>query len=79
MQCYTAATIFVVHYSHCHNVHLMKRITLDETVQAKQEFEWFADAHGVKIKHYHCNSGRFSDNTFKAHAEQMRHTSLTVS
>jgi hypothetical protein len=36
-----------------------------ETVAAKCAFETFAAQHGVKIQHYHCNNGRFSDNAFK--------------
>ena len=36
-----------------------------ETIAAKRAFETFAAKHSVKILHYHCNNGRFSDNLFK--------------
>ncbi len=32
---------------------------------AKIAFEQYADEHGVKILHYHCDNGRFHDNTFR--------------
>jgi hypothetical protein len=62
---YTAATIFLDHYSRLKCVHLMTRLTSEETMEAKQAFEHFAKQHGVHILHYHCNNGRFADNAFK--------------
>jgi hypothetical protein len=62
---YTAATIFVDHYSWLKYIHLMTKLTSEETMEAKQAFEHFAEQHGVCILHYHCNSGRFADNAFK--------------
>ena len=44
--------------------------TSAETVQAKQAYEKFAAERGIRIKHYHCDNGRFADNEFKQHAEQ---------
>jgi hypothetical protein len=41
-KCYTAATIFVDHYSRLKYVHLMTRLTSEETMEAKQAFEHFA-------------------------------------
>jgi len=39
--------------------------SLIETVAAKRAFEAFAAQHGVRIQHYHCNNGCFSDNAFR--------------
>ena len=61
---YGAATVFVDHASRLGYVHLQGRITSDETVQAKQAFEAYARSHGVTVKHYHADNGRFADNAF---------------
>jgi hypothetical protein len=39
-------------------------LTLKETVKEKEAFKAYAKAHGVYIKHYHANHGRFQDNVF---------------
>jgi hypothetical protein len=62
---YTAATIFVNHYLRLKYIHLMTKLTSEETMEAKRAFEHFAKQHGIHILHYHCNSGRFADNAFK--------------
>jgi hypothetical protein len=62
---YTAATIFVNHYSQLKYIHLMTKLTSEETMEAGQAFEYFAEQHGIRILHYHCNNGRFADNAFK--------------
>jgi hypothetical protein len=56
-KCYRYATVFADHYSDLTYVHLQENITSEETVQAKQSFERYARAHGVEIKHYHCDNG----------------------
>lgn len=61
---YKAATVFVDHFSDLKYVHFMEALTSDETLYAKQSFERYARQHGVIIKHYHCDNGRFSDKTF---------------
>jgi hypothetical protein len=43
----------------------MTRLTSEETIEAKRALEHFAEQHGVRILHYHCNNGRFADNAFK--------------
>jgi hypothetical protein len=63
---YTTATIFIDHSSRLKHVHLMTRLTSKETIEAKQAFEHFAEQHGVRILHYHCNNRRFEDNAFKS-------------
>ncbi len=37
---------------------------------AKRAFEQFATKHGVVIRHYYCNNGRFANNTFKEACNQ---------
>jgi hypothetical protein len=64
-KCYTAASVFVNHYSRLINIHLMTKLTSEETMEAKQAFEHFAKQHGIRILHYHCDNGRFADNVFK--------------
>jgi hypothetical protein len=71
---YTSATIFVDHFSRLRYIHLMTSMTSEETIQAKRAFEQFAAAHGVAIKHYHADNGRFADNAFKQHCEQSNQT-----
>jgi hypothetical protein len=62
---YTAATVFVDHYSRLKYIHLMTKLTSEETMDAKRAFEHFAEQHGIHILHYHCNNGQFADNAFK--------------
>ncbi len=62
---YRCATIFVDHYSCLRFVHLQINNLLVETVAAKRAFKTFAAEHAIKIQHYHCDNGRFSDNAFK--------------
>jgi hypothetical protein len=69
---YKAATIFVDHYSRLRFVHLMRDLTSEETINAKLAFEQYARDHGVTIKHYHADNGRFADNAFKSSCERER-------
>jgi hypothetical protein len=62
---YTAATVFVDHYSQLTYIHLMTKLTSKETMDAKQAFKHFAKKHGVCILHYHCDNRRFADNASK--------------
>ena len=64
-QQYTATTVFTDHYSRLQYIHLMTRLTLQETVDAKRSFDHFAKQHGVQIFHYHCDNGQFANNDFK--------------
>jgi hypothetical protein len=69
---YCTASIFVNLFSPLRYVHLMQDLSSEETVKAKQAFERFAAKHGVAIKHYHCNNGRFVDNAFRQACQQSR-------
>jgi hypothetical protein len=61
---YGTATIFVDHASRLSYIHFQQRISSDETVEAKRAFEAYTRSHGVTIKHYHADNGRFADNAF---------------
>ena len=56
-QRYTAATIFVDHYSGLSYVHLQRQLTSAETVEGKRAFEAYARDRGVRVKHYHADNG----------------------
>ena len=63
-QRYKYATIFVDQFSGYTFVFLQRRLTSEETVQAKHAFEQSSEQRGVKIRHYHTDNGRFADNSF---------------
>jgi hypothetical protein len=67
---YRAASIFVDHFSRLRFVHLMQDLSSEETINAKLAFEQFAAKHGMAIKHYHCDNGRFMDIAFKQACKQ---------
>ena len=71
-QRYNHATVFVDQYSGYSFVHLQRRITSEETVQAKHVFERAAEQRGVRILHYHADNGRFADNAFIADCNAQR-------
>jgi hypothetical protein len=63
---YQAATVFVDQYSGIGFVHVQKTTSADETIEAKEKFESWANSHGVAIRHYHADNGIFADNKFRA-------------
>ena len=52
-------------YSHLQYLHPQVDDSSIEFVAAKCAFETFAVQYSIKIQHYHCNNGRFSDSAFK--------------
>jgi hypothetical protein len=46
----------------------------EETVQGKEAFERLAKSHGIHIKHYHADNGRFKDNAFTRAVEPNNQT-----
>jgi hypothetical protein len=62
---YRCATVFVNHYSRLCFVHLQVDDSSVKTVAAKHAFKTFATKHSIKIQHYHCTNGQFSNNAFK--------------
>jgi hypothetical protein len=71
---YTAATVFVDQFSRLSFVYLQYSTTGEETVKAKHAFEAFAGSHGVTIRHYHADNGRFADNLFRNDCEKQHQT-----
>jgi len=61
---YVGATVFADHASGLTYVHLQTALTTDQTIEAKHAYERFSARHGVTIKHYHCDNGRFADRAF---------------
>ncbi len=61
---YQAAMVFVDHTSWLSYIHLQQGLTSAEMVKAKQAFKAYTRSHGVSIKHYHADNGRFADNAF---------------
>jgi hypothetical protein len=69
---YKAASIFVDHLLHLLFVHFMQDQSSEESVKAKRAFKQFAAKHGIVIRRYHCNNGRFADNAFKEACQQSK-------
>ena len=63
-QRYRVMTIFVDHFSDLGYVHAQKSTSAHETLEAKHAFERFARSHGVQVKHYHADNGRFAEKLF---------------
>jgi hypothetical protein len=62
---YASATIFIDHYLRLKYIHLMTKLTSEETMEAKRAFKHFAKQHSIRILHYYCINGQFADNVFK--------------
>ena len=71
---YRHATVFVDHYSRLSFVYCQRTSKGDETLEAKRAFEAFAKSHGVTIKHYHADNGRFAEAAFMNHCKENRQT-----
>ena len=61
----SAATCFLDHYSDFSYTHLCTSTTQEETLAAKAAYEKLAASHGVKIKSYHADNGRFAEKGFR--------------
>lgn len=71
---YTAATVFVYHFSGYSYLCLQTDLSSVETVEAKECFEAFSKTHRVHIQHYHTDNGRFADNLFLQHVHKCGQT-----
>jgi hypothetical protein len=49
-------------------------MTSEETLKSKLAFEKYALSHGVHIKHYHADNGRFKDTLFTRDIEEKGQT-----
>ena len=66
---YVRATVFVDNFSRFVYVHHMTSLSSAQTIEAKEAFERLAASHGVIVKSYRADNGRFSDNAFREHCE----------
>ena len=62
---YFGVTTIVDHVSDYVYVHLMKDLTLDETMKAKRAWEKILNSADRTAKHYQADNGRFADAGFK--------------
>ena len=62
------------HFSDMSFVHLVKDMTVESTIKAREAFVRFCGQHGVKLSHMHADNGRFADATFVASVQQDGHT-----
>ncbi len=58
------SSVYVDHASDLSYIYHHTTLTSEDTVRGKEAFETYAKAHGVCIKHYHADNGRFKDNAF---------------
>ncbi len=68
------STIFVDHASDLSYVYHQTSMTSEETLKSKVAFEKYALSHGVHIKHYHADNGRFKDKAFMKSIEDSGQT-----
>ena len=61
----TAATCFLDHYSDFSYTHLCTSATQEATLEAKAAYKKLAASHGVQIKSYHADNGRFAEKGFR--------------
>jgi hypothetical protein len=66
------STVYVFHASGLSYVYHQTLMTSEETVKSKLAFEKYAVTHGVHIKYYHADHGRFKDNLFMKSIEDER-------
>ena len=71
---YNCATVFVDQFSDLSFVHLQESTKTEPTLEAKNAFEAYAKQHGVAVKHYHADNGRFAERRFIEAVEQKGQT-----
>ncbi len=69
-----ASTIFVDHASDLGYVYHQTSMISDDMLKGKLAVEKFAATHGVYIKHYHADNGRFKSNYFMKSIEDKGQT-----
>ncbi len=58
------SSVYVNQASNLSYIYHHTSLTSEDTVKGKEAFEAYAKSHGVQIKHYHADNGRFKDNAF---------------
>jgi Reverse transcriptase (RNA-dependent DNA polymerase) len=71
---YGGGTVFVDHYSDATFVYFQQSLNAVETIMAKESYERWARSHGVDVKHYHADNGRFAENAFVKHVQDNNQT-----
>jgi transposase InsO family protein len=66
--------VYVDHASDLSYIYHHTAMTSEETVKGKEAFEQYAKSHGVHIKHYHADNGRFKDREFMKSIERNNQT-----
>ena len=61
---YCGASVFADDASGFTYVHLHQAMTTQETIDTKHAFKCIAEQHAVRVRHYHCDNGRFADRAF---------------
>ena len=67
-------TIYIDHYSNKLFCHLHTSLNTEQTLQSKIEFERHAYQHGINIKSYHADNGRFAELSFKQAVQNANQT-----
>jgi hypothetical protein len=73
-QRYSAATIFVDHYSRQGYVHLQESLNASDTLRAKEAFKRYCESFGIKVRQYHADNGQFAENLFIEDSRQQGQT-----
>ena len=68
------STVFVDQASDMTYIYHHTSLSSEETVRAKEAFESFALSHGVRIKQYHADNGRFKDKAFMQSIQDNKQT-----
>jgi hypothetical protein len=68
------SSVSVDHASDLSYIHHHTSMSSEETVKGKEACEQYAKSHGVTIKHYHADNGRFKDKLIMASIEKSKQT-----
>jgi hypothetical protein len=68
------SSVYVDHASDLSYIHHHTSMSSEETLKGKEAFEQYAKSHGVTIKHYHADNGRFKDKLFMNSIEKNKQT-----
>jgi transposase InsO family protein len=68
------SSVYVDHGSDLSYIYHHTSMSSEEALKGKESFEQFAKTHGVHIKHYHVDNGRFKDNLFMKAIERNNQT-----
>ena len=69
-----SAQVMADHFSDLTYMHLMISTRQEKSLSVKSAFERWADRFGVKIKIYHADNGRFSEQPFRSAIEDANQT-----